>query len=240
MKQKTIFLTFVFIGLITMILVACHPVADALTENNISRVNYKKEITAARKYYESWHCLKERAAQTLDARTESGVIANMEPLWSKKYSYCRKTKEVVVVETVMQGNKHATFMLPEVREKFKETKDIRYKQSMTRLVVETNIETGGVRAFTMTIIPSLKYLEMTNFNPFANTYLKLDKHFEGRILFHEVDGQFANGWVYSDGKITHTIKKADISVEDYKLLRSQPKEEDEDCEIVGNWILGEE
>lgn len=238
MKKKTVFLTFTFLGLLNILFIACHPVAEVLTENNVSRMTYKKEVAAARKYYESQ--LKVKATKTLDKRTESGVIANMEPLWGRKYTYRGKTKDIRTVETVMKGSKRATFMLPEVREKYKTTKDERYKQSITRLVVETNIETGGVRAFTMTIIPSLKYLEMTNFKPFANTYLKLDKHFEGRILFHEMDGQFANGWVYSDGKITHTIKKADISVEDYKLLRSQPKEEDEDCEIVDDWILGEE
>lgn len=240
MKKKTVFLVSVFIGLVAINFVACHPETEMQTENDVSRMTYEEEIAVAREFYESLRPLKTRAAMEFDEKTERGIIANMEPLWGKNYSYRRKTKKTRTVEAVMTGTKYSTFMLSEVREKYKATKDARYKQSMTRLVVETDIETGKVQAFTMTIVPSLRYLEQTNFKPFFNTYVKRDKHFDGWILFHEIDGRFANGWQYSDGKITHTISKADISVEDYNLLKAQTRGAYQICEMVDDWVLIEE
>lgn len=240
MKKKTVFLVSVFIGLVAINFVACHPETEMQTENDVSRMTYEEEIAVAREFYESLRPLKTRATMEFDEKTERGIIANMEPLWGKNYSYRRKTKKTRTVEAVMTGTKYSTFMLSEVREKYKATKDARYKQSMTRLVVETDIETGKVQAFTMTIVPSLRYLEQTNFKPFFNTYVKRDKHFDGWILFHEIDGRFANGWQYSDGKITHTISKADISVEDYNLLKAQTRGAYQICEMVDDWALIEE
>ena len=42
MKQKTIFLTFVFIGLITMALAACHPAAEVLNPGIVLKKERRK------------------------------------------------------------------------------------------------------------------------------------------------------------------------------------------------------
>jgi hypothetical protein len=59
----------------------------------------------------------------------------------------------------------------------------------------------------MTVMPSVEFIERTGFNPFRNmAYIGRDRHFSGRIIFHSMDGRFANGWVYKDGKITKQIR----------------------------------
>ena len=208
MKKKILFGASFFV-VAAVLLVACYEEMDVKRSEKSGFLTYEEEVTAAREFYEAKRPPKTRV--TADLSTESGMIANMEPLWGKQFTYRRKNKKVRTVETVMEGSKRITFMLPEVRKKYKETKDPRYKQSMTRLVVETNVETGEKQVFTMTIMPDLDYLERTNFKPFYNTYLQRDEHFSGLILFHELDGSFANGWRYKDGKITHTIKESPFS-----------------------------
>lgn len=39
-------------------------------------------------------------------------------------------------------------------------------------------------------------------------YIHRNKHFVGRIIYHNLDGQFVNGWAYKNGKITGHVKKS--------------------------------
>ena len=48
----------------------------------------------------------------------------------------------------------------------------------------------------MTIMPSVEYMEQTDFKSFYNSYLKRDKNFDGYIIYHDLDGNFVNGWKY--------------------------------------------
>ena len=74
-------------------------------------------MAAAREFYEAKRPPKTRV--TADLSTESGMIANMEPLWGKQFTYRRKNKKIRTVETVIEGSKRITFMLPEVRKNTK-------------------------------------------------------------------------------------------------------------------------
>jgi hypothetical protein len=57
-------------------------------------------------------------------------------------------------------------------------------------------------------MPSVEYLELTDFDPFRKIkYIGRDKRFTGRIIYHNLNGEFVNGWVYKNGKVTHTLKK---------------------------------
>lgn len=233
-------LTFIsFIIGVTILLVACYEELDTERSKENVFMTYEEEVTAAREFYESMRDSKTRGVDA-DFKTESGMIANMEPLWGKQFAYRRKNKKIRTVEAVMDGSKRVVFMLPEVREKYKQTKDSRYKQSMTRLVVTTDLGTGEQQAFTMTIMPDLDYLEKTNFKPFYNTYVQKDKDFSGVILFHELDGYFANGWRYSDGRITHSIEGTTFSKEEIDRYKAQTRATKEECGLVDYYQLVEE
>lgn len=64
-------------------------------------------------------------------------------------------------------------------------------------------------SFIMSIAGDREYLEGDEFKILENGYLKKEQDFSGFVLFHELTGEFTNGWVYCDGKITNTIVEAD-------------------------------
>lgn len=98
--------------------------------------------------------------------------------------------------------------MPECQWKYQQTGDINYLQSMTRLVIRTDLNTGETVGFFMVILPSAGYLEATKFKPFYRmTYINRDEKFDGEILYYELDGQFANGWCYFDGEIIYAIRQ---------------------------------
>ena len=238
MKKNVLTFISFLIG-VTILLVACYEELDTERSKENVFMTYEEEVTAAREFYESMRDSKTRGVD-VDFKTESGMIANMEPLWGKQFAYRRKNKKIRTVEAVMDGSKRVVFMLPEVREKYKQTKDSRYKQSMTRLVVTTDLDTGEKQAFTMTIMPDLDYLEKTNFKPFYNTYVQKDEDFSGVILFHELDGYFANGWRYANGKVTHSIEGTTFSKEEIDRCKAQTRATREECGWVDYYQLVEE
>ena len=73
----------------------------------------------------------------------------------------------------------------------------------------------------MTIIPLVKYLEFTDFKAFDNnSYIGRDKQFTGRILYHNLEGEFVNGWVYKNGEITHFLKRVQPNEDPVIFLKS--------------------
>ncbi len=233
--RKKVFIFISFLVVVAALLVACYEELDMGRSKADFSMTYEEEVTAAREFYESLRDSKTRGA-SMDLKSESGMIANMEPLWGKEFAYRRKGKKNRTVEAVMDGSKRMLFILPEVREKYLQTKDPRYKQSITRLVVKTDSDTGEKQAFTMTILPDLAYLEKTNFKPFYNTYVQKDKDFSGVILFHELDGYFANGWRYTDGKVTHSISGTTFSHEEIEQYKAQTRATEEQCTWIHYYI----
>jgi len=69
-------------------------------------------------------------------------------------------------------------------------------------VIRKNRETGETVGFLMTLIPNLSYIESTHFDPFKkNSYTERDKKLNGYVLYHDMDGNFVNGWMYDNGHI---------------------------------------
>ena len=100
-------------------------------------------------------------------------------------------------------------MSSETYQKFQESGNPMYKYSLSRMVVLENKRTGKMYSFIMSIAGDREYLEGKNFKILENGYLKKEQDFSGFVLFHELTGEFTNGWVYCDGKITNTIVEAD-------------------------------
>jgi hypothetical protein len=107
-----------------------------------------------------------------------------------------------VTEILLQSAKTIIQTTPEVSRKFMQTGDRRYLASDVRLVVRTHKETGEKDGFVMVVYPDLTYLEKNLNAPLRNfTYLKRDKDFSGIVYYHDLNGEFVNGWRYRDGNI---------------------------------------
>ena len=128
----------------------------------------------------------------------------MIPVWTNAFSMKNEKYEVVEADLMIKGIIRYTDR--DCMEKYRETKDMKYKQSYARIVFQTDRKTNETKGFLMTIVPNLEWLEKSNFKPFMKTnYLDRGKDFGGRILFHNMDGSFSNGWTYEKGKIVASI-----------------------------------
>jgi hypothetical protein len=164
--------------------------------------NVHKEIIEARRWYETNH----QGNIFFKIKSRGGSSIEIKPDWEHAYVRSNKREKTVETELFMKGG--INFALPENKQKFEETHDERYAWSHIRLVVKTNLGNGAKDAFLMSIIPSVEYLELTDFKAFDNNnYIVRDKQFTGRILYHNLEGEFVNGWVYQNGKITHSLKR---------------------------------
>ena len=61
-----------------------------------------------------------------------------------------------------------------------------------------------------------------NFELWDNDYTGKDDDFSGLVLYHELDGSFANGWRYTNGELTHKVRLGtDVDIDiDFKSLIS--------------------
>lgn len=148
--------------------------------------------------------LTERGIRT---RANAHIITlstiDMEPIWEE--SFRRKNGHYKTMEVLMLGSKRKSFATEDSYAKYEATQNPRYNRSLTRLIVLTDQETNRTIGFTMTIMPSANYVEQTDFKPFYNSYFKRDKNFDGYIIYHDLSGNFVNGWKYVKGKITHLV-----------------------------------
>ncbi|GHT77053.1 hypothetical protein AGMMS50262_17110 [Bacteroidia bacterium] len=89
----------------------------------------------------------------------------------------------------------------ECGDKYRETGDTRYMAFAIRLIIRINKETNEKDGFVMIAYPDLTYLEEHLDNPLQRiTYLQRDDTFSGMIYYHNMEGNFVNGYRYIDGK----------------------------------------
>lgn len=147
---------------------------------------------------------------------EHPLFKNMVPDWS--YAFVRGKGSKMSVEVPLRAHSRLVFTLPENAIAYDESKNVMYVNSLTRLVVLKDKATGITQGFFMTLIPSKKYMDAKKFNVYRSTYFERERDFDGYIYFHELDGRFANGWRYSDGKITHSVREAEPEAESTSSL----------------------
>jgi hypothetical protein len=73
-------------------------------------------------------------------------------------------------------------------------------RSRTRIVVQTNEESGETRGFLMTVVPDEDYLASGGSIDSVDYYHR-GETFSGLIVFNHLDGSFANAWKYKGGEI---------------------------------------
>jgi uncharacterized membrane protein YgcG len=161
-----------------------------------------------------------------------------------EHSISKKNKEYETVETALTSEIVFCFTDEACLAKYNETQDARYMLSKTHLVVRKNTKIKETDGFLMTVVPDLAYLEATNFAPFEkNSYLGRDKKLSGYVFYHDMDGNFANGWRYKDG-VPYTMTPEDDSFDGNLALRSGGCEtfiisqNELDCTYYSEWESG--
>jgi uncharacterized membrane protein YgcG len=162
--------------------------------SEISPSSYDRKVRAAKQWYE------DNYPSTFSIKNSEGdVYPLMRPNWDDAFKKSDKWEETVETGLFVRG--WVSFAMPENKLKAEETGDERYGWSFTRLIIKTAKRTKQTDAFLMTVMPSVEYLERTNFEPYREmAYIGRDKHFSGCVIYHNMDGIFVNGWVYENGK----------------------------------------
>lgn len=68
-----------------------------------------------------------------------------------------------------------------------------------------NKQTGLDYAFMMVVMPDLNYMLQKGNELDQNRYLTRESDLSGTVMFYTTDGEFINGWIYENGKITGGI-----------------------------------
>lgn len=211
--------------LLTGSLFTCQDDADILHQTRTQRLS--REASRAQKWYKSF---LPGEVLTIDRGTADSPI-EAKPNWEQVETSSDQNQRIVEIGLYMKG---ALFMtMEENKQKFEKTGDERYAYSYTRLVIRTKLKSGNTDAFLMTVVPSVEYIELTNFNPFEKVkYIERDKRFSGRIIYHDLNGEFVHGWVYEDGKVARSIRPADQEEDPVVMMRSSGTS---NCNFVEEW-----
>lgn len=85
--------------------------------------------------------------------------------------------------------------------------------SLTRMIFLKNKSDGRIISFLMTIVGDNTYHQNKESKIGKNSYFSKEKHFSGYVLYHNLNGNFVNGWKYEKGiVVAKTNLKAGGSV----------------------------
>lgn len=193
MKKITILVT-VFVALIGVI--AC--TSDFEVDWSFTDNSKAEAIAEAKLWYES-----NKPGDMVTVRAIEEEKISVIPYWDA--AFAKQNEDYKVVETTFTWERYVAYFTQDCYEAYLETKDARYIDSKTRLVVRTDKKSGMTDACVMIIMPSKKYIEETDFKPYKKVSFLNREGFDGRIAFVSLTGDFLEGMVYSDGEIVNSF-----------------------------------
>ncbi|HBG39811.1 MAG TPA: hypothetical protein DDW85_00175, partial [Porphyromonadaceae bacterium] len=125
------------------------------------------------------------------------------PSW--KYFAITENEYVTAIDVDLTDSIRVSLAPEENDKAYRETGDPEYIRPHSRLVILTSKAGDGTIGFIMTVIPSKEYIDNHADRIRFITYLQREPDFDGMIIFHHLDGRFANGWLYEDGQITQSV-----------------------------------
>ena len=209
-KDKQSKIIAIFVSLLFIMGYSCH---EELWDNP-TWMKYEAEAIEKAK---AWYDANRPETVGLFSAGETDQMP-MKPEWT--YVFATQNENFEVVETDLMSQGKLLFVDESCMEMYEKTNDSKYHQCYTRIVFRTDRKTNETVGFLMTVVPNLEWLEKSRFKPFKEvTYLYRSKEFGGKILFHEMDGRYSNGWVYENGKIVAAVSALDANPND-SFLRS--------------------
>ncbi|GAB6008336.1 hypothetical protein [Dysgonomonas reticulitermitis] len=135
--------------------------------------------------------------------SSEGLSPELIPDWSEGQLF--SDSNWYVVESPLETSKdlRIRFMTPEVKE-YSDANNIR-PQQILRQIIMRNKQTGLDYAFMMVVMPDLDYMLRKGNDLDENLYLTREPDLSGLVMFYTTDGEFVNGWVYENGRITGGI-----------------------------------
>lgn len=208
MKKNRSWLIF-FVALVSAVLYACWDDRVEVEQENLASPlvlfsgNESQDVLKAKEWYDM-HEEQVFLSRSGEVR-ENLLFSEVNPVWSAAFVTYDGEYDLRAVEVPVASFERKLFALEDNAMAYEQTSDSRYIRSLTFLVICMNMKNGETTGFFMTQVPSKEYLEKTKFKAYLSTYLKRADDFDGEIFFHTMNGEFINGWRYSNGKITHQL-----------------------------------
>ncbi|MCX6227014.1 MAG: M23 family metallopeptidase [Bacteroidia bacterium] len=174
----------------------------AACERGLSQDSDALSVVAAKDWFEQNHS----PFLALKMGNEQSKKLVIRPRWTESFS-SRKGKWEFV-ESLIEGQGRFGFATQASAGKWKESENFGYLNSLSRLVVLKNNQTGAMVSFIMTIIGESEYLEKNQFKLWKNSYLSIRNDFNGLVLYHYLTGRFVNGWFFEKGETNKTVRFA--------------------------------
>ena len=178
MKNKN--LLFAFLLLFGVLLFSCLDEATEAAENNVDKVVYNATIEKAKAIFESrspdFPVIQSRSADGI----EKGII--FEPTWGEAF-VSEHNDGSTTVETHVLLSQPFHILPQESQEAYERTKDGRYMQHLSRVVVLMKDDESTPHSFLMTIVGSKKYMEEHDFQLWEVSYGNIPEDFSGQILY---------------------------------------------------------
>ena len=146
---------------------------------------------------------------------------NIKPDWENIHKGKHENFRTIEIPLMSQG--FFGYSTIESFNAFEETMDKRYRSSMTRLVIKKDFGCDEKVGFLMTIVPNKEFREKKNFKVFSSYYLDWQKDFSGYIIYHDLDGNYANGWKFVEGRVTKTVQRNNSDL-DFHLKSTRCKD----------------
>jgi len=201
-------------------------------ENNTT--NLPTGIEWAKTWFETNYPVK----LSLKSGSGSGDNKNLNPDWKSAIKSGNEKYEAVTLNLLTE--REFGFTTQDSKKAWIESGEIKYIQSVSRLVILKEKTTQKTISFIMTTIGDKQYLENKKFKlQENNNYLKKDYDFSGIVLYHGMDGSFVNGWKFTEGKVSHIVNlPTDSNLrKQLKLARICTTEDITEWEMVPKYSL---
>lgn len=209
--RKTIFQHAFLLFLLAGIIYAC--MEDEVFS---PRTSVPPEVSAAQKWFNSE--VPNGWVPWTSAHDENETNT-YKPDWRMAVS--NEDNEFRTVEVHLVGEEISFFVLPDCGMKYEETGDPIYMDlsTDTRLVIRTNKKTKETDAFIMMVAADVDYVERNKEVAFPVrklTYLNRDPEFSGMISYHNLEGEFVNGWSFQNDEIHVIYPKGGRQEEEFR------------------------
>ena len=180
-----------------LVVLACQKerLNDTANENDAKSMS----LADAKNFYDS---NKQPDMVLKDGKVGESRKMGIKPDWSNGTTSKNDDIEVVEVGLLVQGG--FGFADKSVYDEWNANKQNGLKNSLTRMVFTKNKKSGKIEQFLMSIIGDKEYHDNKESRLKENAYLKREKHFSGHIIYHDLAGNYANGWKYEKGKLVAT------------------------------------
>lgn len=175
----------------------------------------------------SWFLTREITPVMMLKSSTAGKKADCTPDW--EHAFTSSNDDYEVVEIPITSQTQFSFSTEESMDLSKKNNESGYRNSNSRFIIQRNKRTRLQEGYIMTIIGDADYLKANNFQVSNNSYLRKDKDFSGYVLFHDIDGNFVNGWQYRKGKVSRSMTLVSPNQSSFKLKTAPVLEM---CQII--------